>query len=208
MIFYRPSVALSLHSTPRILRQPKRPRILSYLLTEALLSAWGQSASQCRSSNMTRISTTNVEQSSPQESKIPQTQFFLMIRLWQTRSSRWLNHTGSAFSRGSSRPEYFDFMTAVLIKTNKTSCLFTAKSLRKANTKRKYVYIIYNGFLNGVRVSKTVVVPLQLCHWPEDQGEGSHQEAVSAFRVTHIGQAGLQGTQAAPSHTAWKCKKV
>lgn len=58
-----------LHCSPRGL-------LLWHLQTEALLSAWGKSASQCRSSNMTRISSTNGEKLLHlREPKISQTQF-------------------------------------------------------------------------------------------------------------------------------------
>ena len=47
------------------------------------------------------------------------------------------------------------------------------------------------------------VFPLmKLRHGPEDQGEGGHQEVVSALPVPHPHQTGLQGTQAASPHTA------
>lgn len=82
--------ALSLHS---ILRgrcmQFKRPRLRWHLLTQALLSAWGKPASQCRSSNTTRISSANMERPSPQESRISQTQLHIMISHRQTRSHCW-----------------------------------------------------------------------------------------------------------------------
>lgn len=42
----------------------------------------------------------------------------------------------------------------------------------------------------------------QLGPRPEDQGEGGHQEALSALPVADPRQAGLQGTQAAATHTA------
>lgn len=48
----------------------------------------------------------------------------------------------------------------------------------------------------------------QLGPRPEDQGEGGHQEALSALPVADPRQAGLQGTQAAATHTARERKNT
>lgn len=61
---------------------------------------------------------------------------------------------------------------------------------------------------SGFVFSNLSPLTFQLGPRPEDQGEGGHQEALSALPVADPRQAGLQGTQAAATHTARERKNA